>query len=108
MNRTVMEALARRWASCVAEGSGLEALLSEAMEAGERAGILERARMVATRFSCRSVTSDEVVIEGDRMAWRWTLRGLDSEGLEVAIRGVNFQRVIDGRVAAHWTILAQG
>jgi predicted ester cyclase len=56
---------------------------------------------------------DDLVVEGDSIAWRWTLTGkhvgpfagLAATGKTAALRGVNFQRIANGRVAEHWTLV---
>ena len=71
-----------------------------------------RARFVRSAFADRSVAVDDLVIDGDAIAWRWTLTAthvatfmdLAATGRRVALRGVNFQRLRDGRVAEHWTL----
>ena len=71
-----------------------------------------RARGVRSAFADLRVTVDDVVVEGDAIAWRWTLTGthagplldIAATGKRVTLRGVNFQRVRDGRVAEHWTL----
>lgn len=58
-----------------------------------------RAAAVRARLGAVVVTVDELVCEGERIAWRWTLRAG-----AVSIRGVNFQRVVEGRLLEHWTL----
>jgi hypothetical protein len=62
---------------------------------------LQRAAAAREQFGVMEVTVDETICEGDRIAWRWTLRS--ERGV---LRGVNFQRVVEGRVVVHWTIAA--
>jgi predicted ester cyclase len=58
------------------------------------------------------VTVDALVVEDDRVAWRWVLRGVHTgafldvppTGKAVVLPGANFQRVRHGRVVEHWTL----
>jgi predicted ester cyclase len=72
-----------------------------------------RARAFHGAFANVRVTVEELIAEGDGIAWRFTLRGehcgpfmgLEATGRRVAISGVNFQRVTAGRVREHFTLL---
>ena len=97
MNRTNLEAFATRWLDAICEGTTLEPLLGGDLDP---AVFDERAAGARTRVgSPIEGTIDEIVGEDDRVAWRWTLRGSNA-----TIRGVNFQRIVDGRAIAHWTM----
>jgi steroid delta-isomerase-like uncharacterized protein len=71
-----------------------------------------RARAVQAAFSNLEVVVDDLVIAGDRAAWRFSLTGthtgsfagVEPTGRRVTLRGVNFQRFADGRVSEHWTL----
>lgn len=72
-----------------------------------------RARALHAAFTNVSVEVDDVLIDGARVAWRFTLRGehagpflgVEPTGRRVAVQGVNFQRLEAGRVREHWTLL---
>ncbi len=72
-----------------------------------------RARALHAAFRNVSVSVDDLLIDGGRIAWRFTLRGehsgpflgVEPTGRHVAIHGVNFQRLEDGRVREHWTLV---
>lgn len=122
MNRSAIEVLVQRWAGdAVAAGRTevFDELLSEdvrdrsgAVESRGRDSFKARARAVRSAFTDVTVTVDQLVAEGDSIAWRWTLTGthtatfLDvaATGKKVVLRGVNFQRLRDGRVVEHWTL----
>jgi steroid delta-isomerase-like uncharacterized protein len=58
------------------------------------------------------LTVEDELIEGDRIAWRWTLRatntgtfaGVPPTGRAVAFQGLNVERVEEGRIVEHWSI----
>jgi steroid delta-isomerase-like uncharacterized protein len=122
MNRNDIEKLVERWAQvAMAEGrvEVFDEVLAEDVHdvsagAGShgRESFKARARAVRDAFSDRSIRVEALVVEGDRVAWRWTLRGVHSgkflgvepTGKTITLSGVNFQRVRDGRVVEHWTL----
>jgi len=73
-----------------------------------------RARAVHAAFADIEVAVDELVVDGPRIAWRWSLSGthigafaaVAATHRRVTLRGVNFQRVEGGpvRVIEHWTL----
>lgn len=93
-----LDAFTRRWLRAICEGIPLDPLLGANLDP---APFAERARAARTRLGAMEGSVDELVREGDRVAWRWTLRGQNG-----SLRGVNFQRVLDGRAIEHWTIVA--
>lgn len=114
--------LVRRWADEAVAAGRLEVfdeLLAEDVRdvgpSGETVGrepFKARAGAVYRAFSQRTVTVDALVVEGDAIAWRWTLRGVHTgpfgdvapTGRAVVLSGVNFQKLRDGRVVEHWTL----
>lgn len=73
-------------------------LLDPAVDA---APFVARAEGVRKALGDFVVTADDVVVNGDRVAWRWTLVAANG----ATIYGANFQRLSDaGRVVEHWTI----
>lgn len=96
-----MEQFAQRWAAAVTRCSGFDELLAEGVDS---APFTARAEAVRARLGPFEVLVDELVCEGDRVAWRWTLRaGTMGTTGTTAVRGVNFQRVAGGRLLEHWT-----
>jgi predicted ester cyclase len=122
MDKANAERLVRRWAvEVVAEGrlEVLDELLEEdaidtsgGADARGRETFRARAGAVRDALSNRSVEVEALVVEDDRLAWRWVLRGVhtgrlfdrEPTGKAVVLRGANFQRVRGGRVAEHWTL----
>jgi predicted ester cyclase len=110
MQQSEIEKLVEAWVRAVE--SGVPGAF-ETLVAGDVTDIEARARAFHTAFAGVSVTVDELLTEGDGVAWRFTLRGehrgpcmgIARTGRRVAISGVNFQRVTDGRVREHWTLL---
>jgi hypothetical protein len=98
MNRNDMEQFAQRWASAVSRGDGFDELVAAGVDT---LAFTARAEAVRTRLGPFEVHVDELVVDGERAAWRWTLRARTS-----VVRGVNFQRVVDGRLLEHWTCAA--
>lgn len=97
MHRTDLEAFAARWLRAICEGSPLAPLLGGQLDP---AVFAERAAGARTKLGAPLEGSvDELVCEGTRVAWRWTLRGPNG-----ALRGVNFQEIVEGRAVAHWTM----
>ncbi len=123
MERRNAEELVRRWANEGVAAGRLEVFdellhedvrdLSGGKESVGRATFKARASAVNAAFSNRSVNVEALLVEGDRLAWRWTLRGahtgrfldIDPTGIEIALAGVNFQRMADGRVIEHYTLV---
>jgi steroid delta-isomerase-like uncharacterized protein len=122
MDRAQIQELVTRWATqAVAAGRDEvwdELLADDVVDrsgGGESRGretFKARARAVYAAFADRTVSVDDLVVEGDRIAWRWTLTGTHSgpfldiqpTGKRVTLRGVNFQRVRDGAIVEHWTL----
>ncbi len=91
-----MELFAAKWASAVSQGGSFAELLGDGVDPMP---FETRAAAVRERLGAVVVTVDEVVCEDDRVAWRWTLRAGAT-----TMRGVNFQRIVRGRVVEHWTL----
>jgi len=116
MSRQDTERLIRHWAIDAIQEGRLEVF--EDLLAGDvvdrttepptrgRATFFARAEAVRRAFAEIAMTVDDVVVEGDAVAWRWTLEGRNAQGVRVRIRGVNFQRLRAGVVVEHWTLAA--
>jgi len=71
-----------------------------------------RAAAVRTAFSEIEMRVEDLLVDGDAIAWRWALTGthvgnfagVAPTGRRVTLRGVNFQRLRGQRVAEHWTL----
>jgi steroid delta-isomerase-like uncharacterized protein len=123
MNRPDIETLVRRWTqAAIAEGNlgVFDELLSENVV--DRSGpaptvgvetFKTRAAAVRSAFADIEIVVDDLLVDGDAIAWRWTLTGthvgpfagLAPTGRPATVRGVNFQRLKANRVAEHWTMI---
>jgi steroid delta-isomerase-like uncharacterized protein len=123
MQRTDIDRLVRRWThDAIAEGrlDIFDDLLAPSVV--DRSGpaptvgiesFKARAAAIRTAFADIQVTVDHLLVESDAIAWRWTLTGthvgpfagVAPTGRRSTLRGVNFQRLEDGRVAEHWTLV---
>ena len=122
MNRTEIQAFVQRWAvEAVAGGSPRawdELLTEDVRDAGGmeptlgRDSFKARAAAMHSAFSDVRVAVDDLVVDGDAIAWRWTLTGVHIGAFlgvaptakPILLRGANFQRFRDRRVAEHWTL----
>jgi steroid delta-isomerase-like uncharacterized protein len=76
-----------------------------------REAIRQRFLMQRRSFPDLHFTFEDMVAEGDRVVWRWTLRGTDQGGFmgrpptgrAVTVPGVNLQRLEDGLIVEHWS-----
>jgi steroid delta-isomerase-like uncharacterized protein len=70
--------------------------------------VLER---YVAAFPDGSIQIDEHVVQGDRVATRWTRRGthtgdlggIAATGKDVTVAGMTISRVADGRIVSQWT-----
>ena len=122
MDRPALENLTRRWIEAIA-GGRLDAFDDlVAPDACDRSGpdpsygpeaFKARAAAVRAAFGSIDLRVEDLVVEGDAIAWRWALTGthvgpfagVAPTGRRIALRGVNFQRVAAGRVVEHWTMV---
>jgi len=122
MDRPDIERLVRRWTEeGIAQGhlDVFDELLAQ--DVFDRSGpapskgvesFKARAAAVRAAFADIQIAVDDLLVDGDAIAWRWTLTGthvgpfadLAPTGCRATLRGVNFQRLKDGRVAEHWTL----
>ena len=122
MDRPAVEDLTRRWVEAIARGD-LDAFDDlVAPDACDRSGqdpsygaeaFKARAAAVRAAFGSIDLRVEDLVVEGDAIAWRWALTGthvgpfaaIAPTGRRITLRGVNFQRVAAGRVVDHWTMV---
>jgi predicted ester cyclase len=123
MERTDAESLVRRWTQEAIVEGGLD-LFHELLAADvvDRSGpapavgvesFKTRAAAVRAAFDDIRIVVDDLLVDGDAIAWRWTLTGTHvgafagrgPTGRRVTLRGVNFQRLKDVRVVEHWTMV---
>ena len=121
MNRNEIEAFVARWLAAVQSGklSEFEHLVAESVidpstgERTPRGAFQARAGAVQQAFSELEGRIDELLIEQDRIAWRWTLTGTQRAqflgeaaiGQRIRLSGTNFQRLSGGVVIEHYTLL---
>jgi predicted ester cyclase len=123
MDRAGIERLVKRWTQeGIAEGclDVFDELVAD--DAVDRSGpspgqgvasFKARAGAVRAAFSEIQIVVDDLVVGGDAIAWRWSLTGthvgpfagLAATNRRATLRGVNFQRLREGRVAEHWTLV---
>jgi predicted ester cyclase len=124
MKREAIDTLIRRWTEAIATGDIFDELLAEdvcdrSSEPPTRGRATFKARAAAIRAALADITMtiDDRVIdapeETPRIAWRWTLTGthvgplfgLAPTQARIHLRGVNFQKLRDGVVVEHWTMI---
>ena len=123
MDRQDIATLAQRWTQeAIAQGrlDVFDELLTP--DAVDRSGPSPvrgvesfKARTAAVRdaFTDIEISVDDMRVDGDAIAWRWTLTGthtgpfagLMPTGRRASLRGVNFQRLRGRRVEEHWTLV---
>lgn len=123
MDRSQVERLVRRWTKeGIAEGrlDTFDELLAE--EVRDRSGpattqgiesFKARAAAVRAAFAEIEVRVEDLLVDGDAIAWRWALTGrhvgnfagVAPTGRRVTLYGVNFQRIKGDKVVEHWTLV---
>ena len=77
-----------------------------------RDAFLGKIRQLREAFPDLRLRIDEVLTEGDRVSFLWTLAGTndgpfadrDATGIAVEFSGMNLERVADGTIVEHWSI----
>lgn len=105
MNRESIDRLLERWLAALQNVDGFDELLTDDVldrttSTRGRDAFKERARAVRAKLGDFTVRVDDVIVDGDAVAWRWTLTATSG----TALRGANFQRLDGDRVAEHWTL----
>jgi steroid delta-isomerase-like uncharacterized protein len=122
MDRQDIERLVQRWTEAIAEGrlDTFDELLAK--EVVDRSGptssqgvesVKIRAAAVRAAFSEIEFRVEDLLVDGDAIAWRWALTGthvgnfagVAPTGRRVTLRGVNVQRLGGDRVVEHWTMV---
>jgi steroid delta-isomerase-like uncharacterized protein len=73
-----------------------------AMEFRGQDGIRESVSLYRRLFPDLSITVDDQVEDGDRVASRWTMRGTH-RGRSVELSGITISRLVDDRIAEDWS-----
>jgi predicted ester cyclase len=76
-----------------------------------REGFIRRIEAVKAAFSDLQPRVDDILVDGDRLAWRWTITATHTgEFMEtpatnrrVSITGINIVRVQGGKIAESWS-----
>jgi predicted ester cyclase len=72
-----------------------------------------RAAAVRAAFADIEIRVEDLLVDGEAIAWRWaltgthvgTFAGVTATGRRLILRGVNFQRLKGDRVVDHWTMV---
>jgi predicted ester cyclase len=72
--------------------------------------VREDATALREAFDVESLSDDDIVVAGDRVVIRWTLRarhvgpflGVDGTGRRVSVAGIDIFRMDGGRIAEFW------
>jgi steroid delta-isomerase-like uncharacterized protein len=78
---------------------------------GTKAGFKQAALGLQAAFTGGQTTLDDLVAEGDRVAWRWTYRGthtgelmgVPATGKAIAMTGITLDRFAGGRIVERWS-----
>ena len=121
MDRSPAEVFARRWANeGVAQGrvevfdelvSAVAVDHSGPADAIGVEGFKLRTRPIHAAFTDLRVVVEDVLVDGDKIAWHWTLTGMHTgpfqgvapTGRRVRMTGMNIQRLEVGKVVEHWS-----
>ncbi len=123
MERRDIEWLVRRWTQeAIAKGrlDTFDDLLAEDVfdrsgPAPSRGveGFKTRTAAVRAAFAEIEIRVEDLLVDGDAIAWRWALTGthvgpfagVAPTGHRITLRGVNFQRLKGDTVIEHWTLV---
>jgi predicted ester cyclase len=121
MTRNQIEAFTSRWLAGICTGNVDEfsvlvaprVLDQNSGQETNQDSFRARARAVYEAFEALEGRVDELLIDGDKIAWRWTLIGVQRApflgecalGKRVTLSGTNFQRLEAGVVVAHYTLI---
>lgn len=83
-----------------------------AQEAGADAFVGQKLSDLRVAFPDLDLRIEDTIVEGDRIAWRWTLRGTNlgefagrpATGKTVEFPGLNAERIEEGTIVEHWSI----
>jgi predicted ester cyclase len=121
MNRNEIDAFVARWLEAVRAGNPAEfanlvhpqVVDLNTGQASPLAAFQDRARAVQSAFGELEGRVDDLLVDGDRIAWRFTLIGTHrgpflgepATGKRITLTGTNFQRLAGGVVIEHFTLL---
>ena len=104
------EALIRRFVDTVWNGKNIDAFgefqAAEFTMNGEPATLDQFKAMLRQYFAdCPDLqnTIQDIVAAGDKVAYRWVMRGTrQATGETIAYRGITFNRIADGKIVEDW------
>lgn len=75
-------------------------------------GFKQFATMFRGAFSDLKSTANQIIVEGDRAAWHWTvegrhtgpLMGIPATGKQVSLSGISIDLFKDGKLSERWTL----
>ncbi len=75
-------------------------------------GVRQFFARLSAAFPDAQQTVEDMIGEGDKVVWRWTIRathrgeflGIAATGNEVTLRGISIVRIADGKLAEHWNV----
>jgi steroid delta-isomerase-like uncharacterized protein len=75
-----------------------------------RAGVKHFFTMIGAAFPDARMTIEDVIAEGDRVVWRFTIhathtgpfQGIPATGKAVTITGMNIARMVGGQIVENW------
>ena len=76
----------------------------------DREGLKQLVTMFSAAFSDTSTTVDDLIAEGDRVAWRWTFRGthtgplmgVPATGKAITLTGITIDRIVGDTIVERW------
>src|SRR6266516_5674440 len=101
----------RNWtAEAACRAAGYTAHMQGAPGPLDGDGWVEFMSMFVTGFPDAQIAVDGAISERDLVASRWTMTGTHegdflgapATGRQITIRGIDFSRVVDGKIAEHW------
>jgi len=75
-----------------------------------REGLIQTNIAIRAAFSNSQSTIDDVITEGDKVAWRWTfhgthtnaLMGIPATGKQITFAGMVIDRIADSKIVERW------
>ena len=76
----------------------------------DREGLKQLVTVFGAAFSNTSTTVDQLIAEGDKVAWRWTFRGthtgpfmgIPATGKVITLTGITIDRVVGDQIVERW------
>jgi steroid delta-isomerase-like uncharacterized protein len=76
----------------------------------DKTGLIQTNVMVRSAFSDSDLKVEEMIADGDKIAWRWSFRGtntasfagIPATGKQVEFTGMSIDRFADGQIVERW------